>query len=314
MSSLRQRPVLILTGGLGNQLFQIAHATYMYPAGTIDVDWRLARPRLDKSGRPEVQGMNLDKRFVFSTRPNFLRRILFPSYPLRKFSNLYLRKIVTQGNFGNWSIGNSWFLIIWKIAGFLYFHKSVALNPKSNSSVKFPCLLGYFQDPIWLNDDNTIDSLSRISCTSTMVDRYKALALSEKPLAVHIRLMDYRFDENIGLIPRGKFVEVVSECFRKGDFGKIWLFSDEPLHALNSLIDFKDSIRVIETNLSSAETIAVMSLSRAFVISNSTFSWWGAYLSDALPQTIFAPLPWFKVFKTPLNLIPLGWQTYDPWR
>ena len=48
------RLVLHLTGGLGNQLFQIAAALYSSKARNIGIEWVFGRPRLNSLNQPQI--------------------------------------------------------------------------------------------------------------------------------------------------------------------------------------------------------------------------------------------------------------------
>ena len=56
-----------------------------------------------------------------------------------------------------------------------------------------------------------------------------------------------------------------------------------------------------------------MTLCSDFIIANSTFSWWGAWLSENRDKNIYAPDPkkWFGSNNSHLNtsdIIPLEWR------
>jgi len=59
---------------------------------------------------------------------------------------------------------------------------------------------------------------------------------------------------------------------------------------------------------SSASTLEAMRFGRGYVIANSTFSWWGAYLSHTDHAEVIAPDPWFQGMDSPDSLIPRNWQ------
>jgi len=50
-----------------------------------------------------------------------------------------------------------------------------------------------------------------------------------------------------------------------------------------------------------------MRLGTGYVLSNSTFGWWAAYLARMEPKVVVVPDPWFKKIDEPLGLIPIGW-------
>jgi len=55
----------------------------------------------------------------------------------------------------------------------------------------------------------------------------------------------------------------------------------------------------------------LMSFCRRFVITNSSFSWWAAWLSEADDKIVLAPSPWFgrKGPQDIQDLLPAPWQT-----
>ena len=95
------------------------------------------------------------------------------------------------------------------------------------------------------------------------------------------------------------------------DDQEFWIFSD----SLSVAKDFASfaKLPVARTQIiqappdsPDAESMLLMTLGSALVISNSTFSWWGGYLNKDAEQ-IVAPKKWFKNLEDPANLIPRNW-------
>jgi hypothetical protein len=65
---------------------------------------------------------------------------------------------------------------------------------------------------------------------------------------------------------------------------------------------------VPDKDISPSETLELMRYGRAYVIANSSFSWWGAYLRMNHRASVYAPKKWFKGMEDPADLIPPDWR------
>jgi hypothetical protein len=136
-------------------------------------------------------------------------------------------------------------------------------------------------------------------------ERMKALHLrwisnsrsSGKTAFLHIRLGDYRILPHHQLNLESYWVESLSRLGKKSP--RLLVFSDEPSQAIIMAPFFKQfglrSVEVVE-DCDPIESLYLMSLcDGGAVCANSTFSWWGAYLSktrrDRVSQ-IFMPSRW----------------------
>ncbi len=68
---------------------------------------------------------------------------------------------------------------------------------------------------------------------------------------------------------------------------------------------------MISENTDNRVDLCLMSLCDDFIIANSTFSWWGAWLSSNQNKQIIAPSTWFGPNNSHLDtrdLIPNSWK------
>jgi hypothetical protein len=92
------------------------------------------------------------------------------------------------------------------------------------------------------------------------------------------------------------------------------VFSDEPRLAFDLLSKSGISnLREIPT-FSPGETVELMRHGSAYVISNSTFSWWGAVLKYDESAAVWAPRPWFKSQRSPEDIYGENWHLVDAWK
>lgn len=86
------------------------------------------------------------------------------------------------------------------------------------------------------------------------------------------------------------------------------IFSDDILGAKRLLKNFSRPYVVIEKE-KHYHDFYLMSLMKHQIISNSSFSWWAAYLNDHQDKIVIAPYPWFhpKHHLSSKHIIPENW-------
>lgn len=178
-------------------------------------------------------------------------------------------------------------------------------------------LSGYFQDLSYLKQLE--NSGKQFKLAAPYVSNFLKDSLIEmeqvSPIVIHIRRGDYwKFKDTIGVLHFEYFKQAL-KVMEASKGQEIWLFTNCNL-AGTEFIDYmgiqKSKFKVFlpNSNLSEIETIYLMSKARKIIISNSTFSWWGAYLGEGIRQVI-APGQWFKDLDEPRNLIPESWKKVD---
>jgi hypothetical protein len=171
--------------------------------------------------------------------------------------------------------------------------------------------IGYFQSSIWAPGlrESLNETVSLKNYPNEMT-KYRELAKIENPLVVHVRLGDYLAEGGFGIPSQRYYANAIDQMTSSRNFGKIWLFSDEPKKAIGMMPEkLPLEIRVIdEKTFSSAETMEVFRMGVGYVIANSTFSWWGAYLSYSLNPYVIYPEPWFRAVEPPDKLTPEAWE------
>jgi hypothetical protein len=88
-----------------------------------------------------------------------------------------------------------------------------------------------------------------------------------------------------------------------------FVFSDDPAWVRDNL-NFEGNITIVE-NMPDEEPwkdMARMSLCEHYIISNSSYSWWAAYLSNSASKMVVAPKYWFNgVPSVDINICPDDW-------
>lgn len=301
-----------LTGGLGNQLFQYAAVLYESENREVALVTHLGAPRKSINGKPEIFSFKLEANEIFAKASWLVKKVA--GYSLRQ--GLYRSKIEEI------KLVRIVMLRLGEAILCLHFRKRLSLlicagvgyselpNPGRNQ-----LLIGYFQSYRWASDPAVFEKLQRIELHnySKKYTEYQELAKVEKPLIVHIRLGDYKNETNFGILPKSYYEKAIQQQLSSEKYGSVWLFSDE-LHAARELIPKNLGIKVRaieELDHSAAATLQVMRLGHGYVIANSTYSWWGAFLALRPDVEVIAPSPWFRNIDEPVQLIPPHWKRCD---
>ena len=137
-----------------------------------------------------------------------------------------------------------------------------------------------------------------------------ARAIATKPIMMHIRRGDYlKLENSIGVLSDSYFEKALSLLPIEIQKKEIWIFTDSP-DAIQEIVyrPIFSSAQIIipPSGADPSESLMLMSLGCANIISNSTFSWWGAFLNSYSKITV-APSKWFKGLADPRDLIPTEW-------
>lgn len=110
----------------------------------------------------------------------------------------------------------------------------------------------------------------------------------EDPIALHVRRGDYLTNSD-NHPPCGK--DYYDAALAKFDSNRnVIVFSDDPAWCNTQFADDRFLISEGGDNLAD---LCMMSLCTDFIIANSSFSWWGSWLSENPNKRIIAPKKWF---------------------
>jgi glycosyltransferase involved in cell wall biosynthesis len=303
------RIVVPLTGGLGNQLFQLAIALSLAKGNSVLLNQSIGRPRTNKDGLPEIASFEFPQNVTLGAKKS-------SNFVLIKLSGLMLRSGINPRPIEKFYLWRLVLKLLWRIVASLSLLMNV--KPIAGSGVGYfevpkierkTLLYGYFQSYRWPESVKLEMQKLRPRISRDALDRLKVESDIERPLVVHIRLGDYRNEEDFGLLDEAYFLTSTQEMWSTKRFGRIWLFSDEPSEAIKYFpANLTPHIRIMsEFQDSTALTFESMRLGHGYVISNSTFSWWGAFLSYHPNPSVIAPSPWFKNLAEPIDLVPPDW-------
>jgi hypothetical protein len=304
-----------LTGGLGNQLFQLAAGLSLSKNHQLYLTAAYGQPRINSKGQAEVLSFQLPSKVIFS---DCSKAGWFAS----KVAGYLLRVGIAPKQFERSSFFRKALDFIASIVLSANIKELTRVTFSKNvgySEVKIPSgntlLIGYFQSHHWALDPEVKDLLMGIFPIGNphVIERFRLLSIIEKPLVVHVRLGDYLNQSDFGIPSKDYYSVAIKKLLASKKYLKIWVFSDDLEGAkLRIPLDCDVGIRYIGSDeYSSAVTLEIMRVGNGYVIANSTFSWWAAFLSRNKDVEVVAPLPWFSGMKEPVDLIPNNWTRIE---
>ena len=112
----------------------------------------------------------------------------------------------------------------------------------------------------------------------------------ENPIALHIRRTDYlKNAENHHNLSLKYYKNAVSHFDSDRN---VIVFSDDPKWCNEQKL-FSDDRFLISENTDNRVDLCLMTLCSDFIIANSSYSWWGAWLSSNQNKEVIAPVDWF---------------------
>lgn len=133
-------------------------------------------------------------------------------------------------------------------------------------------------------------------------------------IAVHVRRGDYVTSEKTArkrVTSEGYFRKSIAALQREFPDPRLYFFSDDIAWCKEAFRDIDASVFVEKLEgESDLEHLYVMSKARSFVISNSSFSWWAAWLSTSSHKLVAHPVNWMVDGSYPMeDIIPDTWNT-----
>ncbi len=278
-------------GGLGNQMFQYAAARQL--ATTLGTDLVLDTTPFQTY---RLHAYSLDRFPLQATELSVELQGLRPP----RFGGSIWKRLLRSGG------------PVLKLVR----EKGLAYQSRINESPDNSYLVGYWQSERYFADIRSL-LLSEFSLAEQAVGRDAEIIQqmqSVTSVAVHVRRGDYVSNASTNLVHGTCDADYYlrSVKFLAEKFGplELFVFSDDPAWCRDNLrlghptvfVDHNDAMR-------NCEDLRVMNHARHFVIANSSFSWWGAWLSQSEGKVVCAPTRWFRTTKNDdKDIVPESWN------
>jgi|688.fasta_scaffold282428_2 hypothetical protein len=298
---------VILAGGLGNQLFQFSAGWHVARDGELILETGILTPNAE--AKTEIAKLNLPKNIVIrdsSQRSKSEKRLI--SYCIRSSSKL-------QNNFNHKmvEVAASLVLSFFRLRKTkVFLNNGLGFDSRIEHLKGDVMLIGYFQCYHWataikpklntcLKDIRKLDDIHN-----------SILEIAQPFNMMHLRLGDYLQESKFGIPSEKYYLSSLNELGADANLSiNVVLFTDSPEIVEKYLPNLLNSSTLFSPprNFEALENMIVMSSAENFIISNSTYSWWAAFLSFHSNPKVYAPAPWFHDLEVPVGLIPKNWIT-----
>lgn len=273
--------IITLKGGFGNQLFQIVNG--------ISLSKKFNKKLIiDISSFSKLNSYKNTKRNYELGILNLKYKKIYYLAFFYKFYSKFSNKIVhlKEKNFN--------------------FNKILLDNDKSY------LIDGYWQSYKYFEKDFSFifNSLETIKKKINLNSFYKDL-LRSNSVCVHIRRGDYITNPNTkqfhGICDIDYYEKAISYIYSKIPDANFYFFSDDIGFLKKNFADKKNFKIISNSKFNFIEEFVLMLSCNNFILANSSFSWWAAYLSNNVNKLVVAPTKWFNVNIDTSDLIPKEW-------
>jgi len=264
-----------IKGGLGNQLFQLSFGLKFSFINNLPIIFDASSYTKDKFGR-KLLLQTLDPNLKFIT-PNYSEQLKMKRNLIINEKNL----ILENKKIDNLKIEKNSLEKIDYIILDGYWNDSRVIDEKISKYIR-SILFNYFYSK---NSNQLFDIVKNSKCA----------------IAMHLRRVDYAHH---GIVDENIYLDLANNLLIQNPESDFFIFSDEPNYVKYIFSKEKIPFTIINTG-SEISDLALMSLCEIFVISNSTYSFWGAFLSNY--KYVLYPDPWSYVHSKSEYLIPKDW-------
>jgi len=288
--------ITAIKGGLGNQMFQYALGRKLSLMRNeelfLDLSW-FQNPGEDTKRNFALHHFNIDAKIA---TPEQVRKLkgndrLHRTYLVRALKKFSLYK---QKNY-------------FRESGPFYDHSIIA-------SSKSGYYDGHWVDYRYFEDISTVivNDFSLVENFKLEQSKNFEAVKNTQSVSVHIRRGDYAYRKSTqefhGLLPVSYFKTSIETIAKNLDNPHFFFFSDD-IDWVKENISIAYPHTYIEPALPEYEALdlILMSACQCNIISNSTFSWWAAWLNQSPSKIVIAPPFWSKLVPDSTRILPSSW-------
>ncbi|MEM8898166.1 MAG: alpha-1,2-fucosyltransferase [Bacteroidota bacterium] len=293
--------MLRLMGGLGNQLFQYStgRALAIQHNTSLKLDLSLLLDRTDIEHRVfrefELADFPIQASLASEKETAFFhpkRDTLFQKMGARMHTMLHAPRV--------------------------YIESKMTYNPALSQLPNDSCLVGNFQSEQYFSK---IEAILRQELTLNLPLSQQVLSLKKEmettnSVALHVRRGDYvsnpLFSRTLGALPLEYYQRALAFLAKNLPAFKVFIFSDDPAWCRENMrLDYPFYIVADTVSGEKAHKIdmKLMGACKHYIISNSSFAWWGAWLNPDEDKIVLAPKTWYRSPEIDdRDIVPKSWH------
>ena len=291
--------IVKLNGGLGNQMFQYAAARRLALVNgaslKLDLGWFADIPSGDTPRRYELGAFKTVQEIASPAEVKALR-----GTDIRRWPKVAKRLAQSLGLFAKPGC---------------CIEKHFHFAPEILQLRGEVYLDGYWQSEKYFIDvADTIRTEFTLTTDPTSLNKELAgVILDCEAVSLHVRRGDYLTNNSASQHhvsnPSDYYRAAIAEMSARVRNPHFFVFSDDPVWVKDNLLG-EAHMTCMEHNGpdQGCEDLRLMSVCRHHIIANSSFSWWGAWLSTYPEKIVIAPKAWFHGNDVDTSdLLPTGW-------
>lgn len=278
-----------LSGGLGNQFFQYAFASSINKNNEpIVVIYQSKTDETHAERNLSISKFCIPENTVFKRSAENIENPLL--YRLVIINSKIFNRINPNDDSGKKKISKIEFQIN-NLLGYCIQKDHRYFFPKYKKNLYIE---GMWHNPIYVEDN--YDNICRYYClkdeyiTHELKSRINKVTSSES-VCVHVRRGDYLSARGFNVLTLGYYKKSIDNLRKKLFNPQFFIFSDDIEWCKHNITG--DDIIYIDNGFEDYQDFELMRNCKHFIISNSTFSWWAAYLGQAENKTVITPDIWF---------------------
>lgn len=282
--------VLKSIGGLGNQLFQLAYALQVsQEKGNQSIFIDNSSFKKYKIRNYELENFKINSSLYYIEDEKISKKIKYSQYLYRIYQKIV--RVVRREN----KIGIKMFKLLSNY-GLLYnfdiYHYSLNLKAINTKNLY---IYGYFQSEKYF--DGVKDIINKEFRVNTKMSNKEHETLKKIKSGISVALSirigeDYQKSKVFDVYQLEYYKKAMKMIAEKLPNVTFYIFSDD-VNKVKQEFEFDYSVFYIE-GFKEHESFRLLYSCDHFIISNSSFSWWGAYLGENSTKIVISNSKWYK--------------------